>query len=123
MSDEVFDRRGRQVQCEFPCDDHALLETVHGHWFDVLKLSQSGSLRRNSRLLPMRDTIGAARVASLNPGLIVMADGRAFAERPPIHRAVHANAVSKSILEALPIAERMLQGQPEPHTHVEVSAS
>jgi hypothetical protein len=108
MSTEVFDRNGWEVTCEFPDDDRTLLDVLHGHWFDVLKLSQSGSLRRDSRLLPMRDTIDAARLASLNPELIVMVDGRTFSERPQIYRAVHANAVSLSVLDAVPIAGRLL---------------
>jgi hypothetical protein len=85
-----------------------LLDLLHGHWFDVLKLSQSGSLRRDSRLLPLRDTIDAARLASLNPALIVMVDGRTFTERPQVYRAVHANAASLSVLDAVPIAGRLL---------------
>jgi hypothetical protein len=108
MSSEVFDRSGWEVTCEFPGDDQALLEVVHGHWFDVLKLSQSGSLRRDNRLLSMRATIDAARLASLNPALIVMVDGRTFAERPQVYKAVHANDVSLSVLDAVPIAERLL---------------
>jgi hypothetical protein len=108
MSSDVFDRNGWEVSCEFPADDQALLELIQGHWFDVLKLSQSGALRRDSRLLPMRDTIDAARLSSLNPALIVMVDGRTFSERPQVYRAVHANAVSLSVLQAVPIAERLL---------------
>lgn len=123
MSSEVFDRNGWDVTCEFPGDDQSLLDVVHGSWFDVLKLSQSGSLRRDMRLLPMRATIDAARLASLNPALIVMVDGRTFAERPQVYRAVHANAVSRSILEAVPIAERLLAASHSLAANVQVSVS
>jgi hypothetical protein len=54
-------------------------------------------------------TIDEARASSLNPALIVMVDGRTFAERPHIYRAVHANATSFSALDAAPIAERLLE--------------
>jgi hypothetical protein len=123
MSSEVFDRHGWEVTCEFPGDDQSLLDVVHGHWFDVLKLSQSGSLRRDGRLLPMRDTIDAARLASLNPALIVMVDGRTFAERPQVYRAVHANAVSLSVLDAVPIAGRLLTASRSVLAGVQVSVA
>jgi methanogenic corrinoid protein MtbC1 len=109
MSSEVFNRRGWEVMCEFPNDDGMLSDLVHAQWFDVLKLSQSGSLRRDSRLAALRATIEAARAASLNPSLIVMVDGRTFVERPKAYQAVSANAMSASVLEAVPLAERLLQ--------------
>lgn len=121
MSSELFDRNGWAVTCEFPRDDRALVDLIHGDWFDVLKLSQSGALRRDSRLLAMRTTIDAVRFASLNPELIVMVDGRTFSERPQVHHAVHANAVSRSVLEAVPTAERMLSASRSRLANVQVS--
>jgi hypothetical protein len=109
MSSEVFNRRGWEVMCEFPNDDKTLGDLVHAQWFDVLKLSQSGALRRDSRLGAMRATIDAARAASLNPSLIVIVDGRTFVERPKSYLAVNANAMSGAVLEAAPLAERLLQ--------------
>jgi len=123
MSSAVFDRDGWEVACEFPGDDQALLEMVHGHWFDVLKLSQSGSLRRDGRLLSMRDTIDAARLASLNPALIVIVDGRTFVERPQVYRAVHADAVARSVLDAVPAAGRLLDANRSLLAGVQVSAA
>jgi len=109
MSSEVFERNGWDVINNFPGDDQALNKLLHTQWFDVLKLSQSGSLRRDARLMSIRATIDSARAASLNPSLIVMVDGRTFAERPLIYRAVHANAMSLSALDAAPLAERLLE--------------
>jgi methanogenic corrinoid protein MtbC1 len=109
MSSEVFERNGWDVIRNFPADDQALNNLLQTQWFDVLKLSQSGSLRRDNRLMSIRSTIDAARAASLNPSLIVMVDGRTFAERPQIYRAVHANAMSLSALDVASIAERLLQ--------------
>jgi hypothetical protein len=123
MSSEVFDRNGWDVTCEFPSADQSLLDTVHERWFDVLKLSQSGSLRRDSRLISLRDTIDAARVASLNPALMVVVDGRTFAETPRVYRAVHADAVSCSVLDAVPIAERLLDVSRSLLSSVQVTAS
>ena len=108
MSSEMFNRQGWDVDCELPGDDDALNELVRANWFDVLKVSLSGSLRRDSRLASMRTTIDAARSASLNPSLIVMVDGRTFIERPQVYLAVHANAMSVSALDAVSIAEKLL---------------
>jgi hypothetical protein len=109
LSSQVFERNGWDVMCNLPGDDRALNELLHTQWFDVLKLSQSGSLRRDSRLTSIRTTIDSARAASLNPALIVLVDGRTFAERPQVYRAVHANAMCMSALDSAPIAERLLQ--------------
>jgi methanogenic corrinoid protein MtbC1 len=109
MSSEVFDRSGWDVTCEYPGDDRALSDLVHGRWFDVLKLSQSGSVRRDGRLSSMRTTIDSVRAQSLNPALIVMVDGRTFIERPHMFRAVHANAMSYNALESVVVATRLLQ--------------
>jgi hypothetical protein len=38
-----------------------------------------------------------------------MVDGRTFVERPKAYQAVSANAMSASVLEAVPLAERLLQ--------------
>ena len=123
MSSEVFDRNGWDVTCEFPNADQSLLDTVHERWFDVLKLSQSGSLRRDGRLISLRDTIDAARLASLNPALMVVVDGRTFAETPRVYQAVHADAVSCSVLDAVPIAERLLDVSRSLLSSVQVTAS
>lgn len=109
MSHEVFNRSGWDVVCEIPRDDQSLGDLLHGHWFDVLKLSQSGALRRDSRLPAMRATIDAARAASMNPSLIVMVDGRTFSESPLVYHAIHANAMSVSVVDAAPQAERLLE--------------
>jgi hypothetical protein len=123
MTSEMFDRSGWEVTCEFPEADQKLLDLLHGRWFDVLKISQSGSLRRDSRLVSMRDTIDAARLSSLNPALIVMVDGRTFSETPQAYQAVHADAVSTSVLDAVPIAERLFQANRSVLANVQVSAS
>jgi hypothetical protein len=38
-----------------------------------------------------------------------MVDGRTFAERPQIYRAVHANAMCVSALDSAFVAERLLE--------------
>jgi len=123
MSSEVFDRNGWDVMCESPFDDQSLGDLVHAQWFDVLKLSQSGALRRDSRLASLRATIDSARAASLNPSLIVLVDGRTFAERPQTYRAVHANAMSGSVLHAVPLAERLLEASRSLTANCQVSMS
>ena len=108
LSSEVFERHGWDVVCNCPGDDHVLNNLLRTQWFDVLKLSQSGSLRRDGRLTSIRTTIDSARAVSLNPSLIVLVDGRTFVERPQIYHAVHANAMCVSALESAPIAERLV---------------
>jgi hypothetical protein len=110
MSSQVFERNGWDVMCNFPDTDRALDHLLQTHWFDVLKLSQSGALRRDNRLTSIRATIDSARAKSLNPSLVVMVDGRTFAERPEIYRAVHANAACISAVDSATIAERLLAG-------------
>jgi methanogenic corrinoid protein MtbC1 len=107
-SSEIFGRSGWDVICQPPGNDQALNHVLGTQWFDVLKLSQSGALRRDHRLESIRVTIDGARAASLNPALIVMVDGRTFVERPQIYRAVNANAMCASALDAVPKAERLL---------------
>ena len=109
MSSAAFERRGWDVTCEYPSDDQSLSDLLHGEWFDVLKLSQSGAVRRDGRLSSMRATIDFARAHSLNPSLIVMVDGRTFVERPQMFRAVHANAMGLNALESVAVATRLLQ--------------
>ena len=108
MSSEVFERGGWDVMCQSPGDDQDLNQLVRDQWFDVLALSQSGALTRDSRLHAIRGTIDGARAASMNPSLIIMVDGRTFSERPQVYRAVHANGMSVSALDVLPNAERLL---------------
>ena len=109
MSSEVFHRDGWDVTCHLPDSDEPLGDLLRTQWFDILKLSESGSLRRDSRLASLRGTINSARAASMNRSLIVMVDGRIFAERPQTYRSVHADAMCLSALDAAPIAERLLQ--------------
>jgi hypothetical protein len=108
MSSQVFERNGWDVMCNFPDNDESLNELLQTQWFDVLKLSESGALRRDNRLTAIRATIDAARAKSLNPSLIVMVDGRTFVERPQMYQAVHANAMCVSAVDSAPIAERLL---------------
>jgi methanogenic corrinoid protein MtbC1 len=109
MSSRVFERDGWDVMCNLTGNDQALNELLQKQWFDVLQLSQSGALRRDSRLTAIRATIDSARASSLNPSLIVMVNGRTFAERPQVYRAVHANAMCVSALDSAPTAERLLE--------------
>ena len=108
MSCEVFERHGWDVICNMPGNDRVLNNLLHTQWFDVLKLSQSGAVRRDSRLPSIRATIDEARATSMNPSLIVIVDGRSFDEQPQIYRSVHANAMSGSAIDAAPIAERLV---------------
>ena len=109
MSSEVFARHGWDVICNVPGNDQVLNNMLQTQWFDVLKLSQSGALRRDARLASIRETIDSARSASMNPSLVVMVDGRTFSERPQVYRSVHANGMSASALDAVALAERLLE--------------
>jgi len=104
IASELFWHAGWSVSCEFPGTDEALSEAVHAHWFDVLDLSLSSAFTREHRLPAMAASVRAARAGSLNPGLIVIVDGRVFFERPSAFEEVGADAGSASALDLVSTA-------------------
>lgn len=85
---------GWSPRSEFPSNDEALADLLSSAWVDVLDLSLSAALRRPDALLRLRKTIMRARQASVNPALLVVVGGRAFAEGRMAGSQVGANAAS-----------------------------
>jgi hypothetical protein len=110
LSSEVFFRDGWDVTCEFPNNDQGVCDLVRDRWFDVLELSLSGALRRDYHLPFMRSTIRAARLASVNPSLTVLVDGRVFFDKPRAYLEVAADGASPSAVDGVRVARRLLAG-------------
>ncbi len=108
MSSELFWRDGWDVCCEFPSSDGVLRQLVHDTWFDVLELSSSGALCRDSQLQAMRASVRAAHAASLNPALAVIVDGRSFYEQPLAYLEVGADGGCTTSIDAVPAAQRLI---------------
>lgn len=75
---ELLWHAGWEPRIDFPASSDALDALLAASWVDVLDLSLSTSFRREHRLAQLRRTIASARLASLNPGLVVVVSGRAF---------------------------------------------
>lgn len=71
---------GWSPQVDFPPNNGALDLLVANTWIDALDLSLSTSFRRDHRLDQVGQTIASARLASLNPEMVVVVSGRAFSD-------------------------------------------
>lgn len=91
LDSELLGRMGWDTHSEFPATDDALQALVAGAWFDVLDLSLSSALRREELLPRVAATIAAARIASLNPALVVVTGGRDFSETAGTAESVGAD--------------------------------
>jgi hypothetical protein len=98
---------GWSPQSEFPADDRALDDLLSASWVDVLDLSLSAAFQREDRLPRLTRTISQARRASLNPALVVLVGGRAFAEDRAASRDVGADLASPTSLH---VDRLMVQG-------------
>jgi len=80
MASALFWQAGWDTRCEFPATDESLNLLVAGSWFDALDLSLSSAFLRTHWLPRMAQTIAQVRLASRNPALLVLVDGRVFGE-------------------------------------------
>ena len=108
LDGSVLRNVGWTPHCEYPSDDQSLHDMLSSTWFDVLDLSLSAAFRRDHVLAQVAKTISEARLASRNPGLVVVVGGRVFAEEQSAGATVgadHANTtalnVNRSILDTL----------------------
>jgi hypothetical protein len=88
---ELLWHAGWHVHCESPSTDAALQQLVGDTWFDAVDLSSSIAFRREHLLPRMARSIAAARAASRNPAVIVVASGRVFFEAEQAHGTVAAS--------------------------------
>ncbi len=77
---EMLWQAGWSPRVDFPANSGALDTLVAGTWIDALDLSLSTCFRRDHRLDQVERTIASARIASLNPDMVVVVSGRAFSD-------------------------------------------
>jgi len=98
---DVFRRSGWRVAREFPPNASALCADLRGSRFDALCLCLSDVLDRADQMGTLTSLIRAARAASANPALVVMAGGRLFRSQPDLAIFIGADAVYSGAAEAL----------------------
>ena len=96
LDDNILDGAGWEPQLEFPKDDRALQDLVSSSWFDVLDVSVSVALRRESWVQRVTETIAQARRASQNPDMMVIVGGRVFREEEDAFRKAGADIASRT---------------------------
>lgn len=109
MLSEFFRREGwvvLSIPAPEPGETQAALSR---HWFDVLALSASMDYEVDD----LATTIQAARKTSLNPRLTVMVGGPLFLRQPELAAQVDADGMSTDAIDALMLAERLIQQQKE----------
>lgn len=77
---EMLWHAGWNPRVDFPPNSGALDTLVASTWIDALDLSLSTSFQRDHRLAQVQKTIASARLASLNPALVVVVSGRVFSD-------------------------------------------
>jgi methanogenic corrinoid protein MtbC1 len=105
-----FFRREGWVVLAIPAPEPGLIQaSLSTHWFDVLALSASMDYEADD----LGSTINAARKTSLNPRLAIMLGGPLLLRQPQLAATLGADGVSKDALDALSLANRLLQAQKE----------
>lgn len=77
---EMLWQAGWSPRVDFPSSSSALDSLVASTWIDALDLSLSASFQRDHRLAQVGKTIASARLASLNPDVVVVVSGRVFSD-------------------------------------------
>ena len=77
---EMLWQAGWSPRVDFPSSSGALDSLVASTWIDALDLSLSTSFQRDHRLAQVGKTIASARLASLNPDVVVVVSGRVFSD-------------------------------------------
>ena len=85
---EMLWQAGWNPRVDFPSSSGALDRLVANSWIDALDLSLSTSFLRDHRLAHVGKTIAAARLASLNPDLVVVVSGRVFSDLAQMNESV-----------------------------------
>ena len=100
---EMLWRAGWNPHVDFPSSSGALDALLANTWVDALDLSMSTAFRREHRLGQLGETIAHARLASMNPNLVIVVSGRAFNGDGPeasAGRGVGADASFGSAVDA-----------------------
>lgn len=105
-----FFRRDGWVVLAIPSPEPGLIQaSLSTNWFDVLALSAS----TDAEEVVLGSTILAARKTSRNARLSIMVGGPLLTRQPHLGKALGADGVSSDAVEALALAERLLQVQRE----------
>jgi hypothetical protein len=80
---EMLWRAGWNPQVDFPNSSGALDDLLANTWVDALDLSMSTVFGREHRMAQLGETIAHARLASMNPNLVIVVSGRAFVSAGP----------------------------------------
>lgn len=100
----AFEEAGWTVMCHPAASRAEIIEQVASRWIDVLAITVSWTDAMRS----VPDLVAAARLASLNPDLRVLAGGGAVAQLDDACSALHADAVAVSAVQAVAVAQQML---------------
>ena len=105
-----FFRRDGWVVLAIPSPEPGLIQaSLSTHWFDLLALSAS----TDAEIDDLSSTVLAARKTSRNPRLSVMIGGPLLLRQPQLGEALGADGVSTDAVDALALAQRLLQAQKE----------
>ncbi len=123
LDGSVLRNVGWTPRCEYPADDNSLHDLLSSTWIDVLDLSLSAAFRRDHVLAQLARTISEARLASRNPGLVVVVGGRVFAEERTAGAAVGADGANVTAMNVNRSILNTLAGTPCVTPEVAVSVS
>ena len=112
---DLYREAGWLVEVEFPLSDEDVSKIVQAQWFDVMTVCISDVFTREHRVDALTATIQNARRASKNPNLVIVAGGRAFAERPDLTAIVGADATYSNVAYALENTKACLMDTAKPH--------
>jgi len=108
---EFLERAGWRVACAYPGSDTDLNAELGATAYDVLALCSSGAFERPERRSIIEGVVRAARAASQNPSLAVLASGRDFRAHPELAEALGADGSLASAGEAVGTAEAVLRSR------------
>lgn len=99
LAGDLYRQAGWDVQVEFPKSGEGVVQLVKSQWLDVLTISMSDVFTRLDRINALASAIGAARRASLNPGIVIVVGGRAFGDSPDLVKSVGADVAYTSLAD------------------------
>ena len=106
----AFEEAGWTVMCHPAASRAEIIEQVASRWIDVMAITVSWTDAMRS----VPDLVAAARLASLNPDLRVLAGGGAVAQLDDACATLHADAVAVSAVQAVAVAQQMLPSRATP---------
>jgi hypothetical protein len=109
LAGDLYRQAGWAVAVDYPTSNDEISENVGHQWLDALTLTASDVFTRVDRMNALAITIRRVRLSSLNPGLVIVVGGRAFAERPDLMAVVGADATYSHLAYAVEKTETCFQ--------------